>query len=507
MRFVMPLVVALFATTALSQTTGGQRGLARNGLEATIAQLSADPAPQEFEIGMLLTLRAVEKTLQVRYDYGLGQRLTGLPVLRLGTGGMTNPAPKPSGPETLTGIIDGFVTDMAQARATLDDAQTKGIEPFEMALSDIWFDINSNGKREKSEGAIPLLGPTILGRRAYPDFTESDAGKRPLIIRFDETDHAWLLAYTHMLSGFGNLIMAFDPEPVLRDLAGKRATLTDAPRIPNYYDPQAIKAEIAILEVEEKQIQDQRNSLNNQVEALTKVIRTLQDAQRETNDTTPKADLTAQLAPKQEGLKLLGSKRRQLRQKSRLIRREIAVAKEKLTLSVDPNPSEHEHEQARVAVNAVYVILKALEQNPDPARIRAARDHMQSMIAQNRVFWARLAEETDNDREWIPNAAQQSALPLTIPPGLAESWQNILEDVEAVLEGKLLIPHWLLPYGYGISLPAYVNDPAPVALAGWVLGVDLYPYAARGPRLTSQSWEAFQRLTLGNAGRFALFLN
>ena len=62
-----------------------------------------------------------------------------------------------------------------------------------------------------------------------------------------------------------------------------------------------------------------------------------------------------------------------------------------------------------------------------------------------------------------------------------------------MLEGKLLIPHRYLPEGYGISLPAYLDDPSPVGLISWLQRVGLYRYAAKRP--------------LGNAGRFALFFN
>jgi len=74
-----------------------QNGLAEIGLERRIAVLQTQPNPNAFEIGMLQSLRAVEKTLQTRYDYGLGDRLVDLPILRLQFGGMTHPQPKAVG--------------------------------------------------------------------------------------------------------------------------------------------------------------------------------------------------------------------------------------------------------------------------------------------------------------------------------------------------------------------------------------------------------------------------
>jgi hypothetical protein len=513
MRFMLSFVFAFWASTTLSQTiaSSGESDLARDGLATTIARLSADPATQGFEIGMLQALRAIEKTLQARYEYGLGQSLIGIPILRLGSREFINPVPKPATPGTLSAIIDEFVADMAQARATLEEADALGVEPFEMALSDIWFDVNANGIQDKSEAAMTLLGPTVLGRTSYREFTKSDVGKDPLVIRFDATDHAWLLAYTNMLSGIGNLILAFDPEPVLRDLAARRAALADAPQIPDYYDPGVVTAEIAALKAEEMQLKQQQQELRDLIKPLSDDIRDLRKALRKTDDETLKADLTAQRDLKDSELQPLNTKLRQFGQTARIIRNEITSARAKLPPDSDAARSVRTVRRSATemlpAFDAVYVLIKALEQDSDPARIRAASDHIHAMIAHNRVFWSRLAEETDNDREWIPNATQDSVLPLTIPPRVAEGWQNILMDVEAVLEGKLLIQHPLLPAGYGISLPAYVNDPSPIDLIGWIHGIDLYRYAAKGPRLTLQSWRAFQRLTFGNAGQFALFLN
>ena len=129
------------------------------------------------------------------------------------------------------------------------------------------------------------------------------------------------------------------------------------------------------------------------------------------------------------------------------------------------------------------------------------------MIAQNKVFWAALAQETDNDREWIPNPQQTSALPLRVDGDMAAGWQAILKDAEDLLEGRLLLPHPLLPSDIGINLKAFAEDPAPLDLLNWVHGIGAYPYAAKGPLITRQRWLAFQRLTRGNAAGFALFFN
>lgn len=502
MRFPLSIILAFCAATAQAQTSlTSKPTLAQDGLEKTIAQLSTDPAAHGFEIGMLQTLRAIERTMQVRYEYGLGDRITGLPVMRLSTGGILTPPLKESTLGTFSIIIDGFVGDMAQARATLANAQTAGIIPFEMVLQDIWFDINANGTREETESALAALGPVVLGAWEYREFLKSGQQTSPLAIRFDEADHAWLMAYTHMLSGFGNLFMAFDPEPVLRDLADKRASLADAPEISNVYDLDAVKAKIAELKAELEVIDKKDDELIGRIRPIYKALSELRKKLRLTDNEKEKAAIQAEIDRRQPELDAL----RALQQESGLIRNEIRAAKFKLPGGSVPSQVFSGSNQTEI--DELYVAIKALAQEPDPARIRAAHDNLRAMIHHNRIFWERLGNETDNNHEWIPNPSQESSMPFNIPPRLAEGWKTILKDVEATLEGKLLIHHPLLPDGYGISLPAYVADPSALDLIGWIHGIDAYRYAAKGPRLTEQSWQAFQHLISGNAGGFALFLN
>ncbi|MGB7271048.1 MAG: hypothetical protein WBC90_16170, partial [Albidovulum sp.] len=318
-----------------------------------------------------------------------------------------------------------------------------------------------------------------------------------------EADHAWLSAYTHMLSGFGNLFLAFDPTDVLRDLAAGREALKSAPELPAYYDQAALEAEIAALEAEESAMQAKMEALENKISEIREQTHALADQIKAATDDAQKQALTAKKAALQDEISAHSKVSSDLWGDQRMVRNEIRAAKSKM-----PEGMEwREPLGAEAEIEAIYVILSALRQQPDKARIKAAGDAWANMIAQNRLFWAALAAETDNDREWIPNPSQTSALPLTIAPRVAEAWQKILLDAEAVLEGKLLIPHMLLPAGHGIDLSAYIADPSPIDFIDWFHGKGAYRYVAKGPKITAQSWNAFERLTGGNAGGFALFFN
>ena len=158
-------------------------------------------------------------------------------------------------------------------------------------------------------------------------------------------------------------------------------------------------------------------------------------------------------------------------------------------------------------IDALTIVFKALEGPLDADRTRAAHAHFRAMIADNRVFWTRVAAETDDDREWIPAAGQTSALPLTFPDGIAESWQAVLADAEAVLAGDLLLPHWRLGDGAGVNLARLLQDPPDFDLIGLLQGYSLAPYAERGPVIDGAALRRFDEMTGGNSPLFAIILN
>ncbi len=105
-------------------------------------------------------------------------------------------------------------------------------------------------------------------------------------------------------------------------------------------------------------------------------------------------------------------------------------------------PAESEFTMFAPGLDAIWTILTALDQQPDAARLTAARDQFLSMVADNRSFWAAVAAETDNDAEWLPNDGQTSAFGLTLPPGTGATWLAVLTDGEALLKGEKLVPYW-----------------------------------------------------------------
>lgn len=493
---------AMLATPVAAQSEA-QSELALRGLEGQIAALEARGNTNPFEIGALKTLRAVEKSLQTRYEYGLGNSALNIPLLRLPVRGGQNPFAKQAGPETLTRVIEAFLSDMDGVRVTLQEAETAGVEPFVLALGDIWFDVNLNARQDRGESAIEMLGPLLMGRRAIRDMEKEGATR--FEVRFDGADHAWLTAYTHMLSGFGNAYLAFDPTPVFTRLAEGQDTLKQAPRLPEYYDLAEVTAEIATLKAEKERVDAEIKAMRDARKPIDDEIRTLRRTLNDPDNTGKRDEINARIKELRQQQAAKREKERDIHNSQRALRGELRAAEAKL-----PGGGGEMNRQIgsfRPTVDAIFVLVASLKQQPDAAHIQAAMTHWRKMIAENRKLWSMIEAETDDDREWIPNARQTPALPIEIDPEMAGAWQDVLGDAEAVLTGRLLIPHPMLPAGYGISLAHYERFPTPIDLLEVIHGIGFYEHSAKGPLITTQRWQAFNRLARGRGGAFSVFFN
>lgn len=158
-------------------------------------------------------------------------------------------------------------------------------------------------------------------------------------------------------------------------------------------------------------------------------------------------------------------------------------------------------------VDRIAMVLHALSRTPDKALAADAHAHFLAMISENRRFWSLVALEEDNRNEWVPNAKQVSGLGVFVPPETSERWQAVLAEAERALKGEVLIPHWRFGGEAGINLRRAFEDPPAVDLLTWIQGEGLLPYAEKGPRMTMQAWNDFERLVSGDAVLFAVFLN
>jgi hypothetical protein len=390
------LALLMLAAPAGAETLSAEIGA--KGIAPTLARLKAQPEPaleDLFAIGGLQFLQGIERALQLQWRTGMDQAAgdiggeLGISLLRLPL--PPNPAPEPFQGALIGQLFTDLDADMQAARAvlaTLPEGEDFGLE---ISFADIWFDVNANGTRDANEEALLLLGPQLLGWR----WQDPDPAAPPLTVRFDAADAAWLSAYTHVMSGIANAILAYDP--------------------------------------------------------------------------------TASID-------------------------RVLAAKAALRVNVLPSGLDY-------FADALAILEGAVNQTPDVVRAKAAKAHFLAMIADNRRFWALVATETDNDREWIPNDRQTSALGITLLQGTSDSWLGVLADGEDLLQGRRLIPYWRGKAGHGLNLGRMFDEPAPISITGWLQGWAAVPYLEKGPVIDSDSFRRFEALMGGNTALMMVWLN
>lgn len=448
MRFFQAFCVALLPTAAVADIS---TDIAELGLSGARAKLEAQPSrsvDDQFALGGILFLEAVERAYGARWTYGFTGVTLPVPVLR--TELPPNPNPEAFVPETMMQIMDRFVEDMNAVEEALSALPDDADPSFVLNLPDLWLDIDQNGERGENEGFSDLLTQSIMSRgqimrlerelEGTPDMPDP----RAATIRFDGSDVHWLAAYAQVLQGVGELVLAFDPT-------------SEIAKVMAFQD--------AILE-----------------QQLTML------------ETLP-ADQVA-------GLRDLI-----LRERPNLSDEEVdRLVAEMANRRINPGrPSPFG--QFAQPVDVISIVIETLRHEPDPARIAKAQAHFLNMIEHNRDFWSSLDAETDNDREWIPNATQTAALGLELPGEIGPAWLAVLDDAEAILKGEALIPFWRFADGFGVDLNAYVADPGPVPIVEWIQGSAALPYARQGEVLDSNSWRQFRRMTRGQTGLLVILLN
>lgn len=154
----------------------------------------------------------------------------------------------------------------------------------------------------------------------------------------------------------------------------------------------------------------------------------------------------------------------------------------------------------------------------EPERMQVALGHLESVISLSRESWKLINSETDNDHEWLPNPEQTAVMGgMRVSLEMQRHWNAFLDEAEAILQGKKLLPFWrgieggIMLFGgelqanpeLGINLRKIFTAPTRFDLVLWAQGTGLHPYLEKGPRTDPESWS---RIMNGFRGEFFLFL-
>ncbi len=142
----------------------------------------------------------------------------------------------------------------------------------------------------------------------------------------------------------------------------------------------------------------------------------------------------------------------------------------------------------------------------EPERMRAVRSHLKAMIGLSRKSWALILAETGDDREWIPNPRQTHvALGMRVSQTQIDAWMSALDEADAILDGRLLVPHWR--FGRGIDLKAFFEAPRTFDLMMFMTGSGAVPYLADGPVSSRQRWAEITMAFEDNFLAYAFWFN
>jgi len=247
----LPVIACLIALAGPAGAQGLSAEIGTKGLTAVEARLAALPAPtnaDRFALGGVRFLRTVEGAVQRRWQHGVTDSMAMLPFLRLPLD--ENPAPAAFAPEVIADLFRDVAAGMADARAPLAGIADGAEFGVEIALADLWFDVNANGTRDAGEDLLQIAGPMILGWR----WDQRDPAAALPVIRFDSADAAWLTAYTHLLGGLAQTVLAFDPTAPLARMMQARVGLADlrgpAPTPGGFHDSFGDFADYAYVVIE-----------------------------------------------------------------------------------------------------------------------------------------------------------------------------------------------------------------------------------------------------------------
>jgi len=144
----------------------------------------------------------------------------------------------------------------------------------------------------------------------------------------------------------------------------------------------------------------------------------------------------------------------------------------------------------------------------EPDRMLQARAHFLEAITHSRAMWAHYDAEMDNKDEWVPNPKQTAAFPRAVmDDDMRAVWLRFLDDAEAVLEGRSLLPFWRGNGELGVNVGRVFTEPGGFDLILWIQGTGAEPYLEEGAQLDMQIWRDLERVFEERTFRHMFWLN
>jgi hypothetical protein len=141
----------------------------------------------------------------------------------------------------------------------------------------------------------------------------------------------------------------------------------------------------------------------------------------------------------------------------------------------------------------------------EPQRIAGIHGRLKSIVALNRKTWAAVRAETDDDNEWLPGPHQKGVLDMPVSAPMIDSWLAVLDEFEAVLDGRQLVPH--PRFKRGINVKRMLTEPRTFDFVLWFTGHAVVPYLEDGPIAEGRAWNNAQQVFRGQLMSYVLWFN
>lgn len=145
----------------------------------------------------------------------------------------------------------------------------------------------------------------------------------------------------------------------------------------------------------------------------------------------------------------------------------------------------------------------------EPERLHTARLHLLKMIDLSRRNWELILAETDDDHEWIPAPWRQRPQfdRLVVTQEIVDGWADFLNQAQAVLEGRLLIPHWRFVGERGLNVMRMFEEPQTLDPLLLITGSGALPYLEDGPRAPGSTMSTGMNIVSGGLLAYFLWFN
>ena len=142
----------------------------------------------------------------------------------------------------------------------------------------------------------------------------------------------------------------------------------------------------------------------------------------------------------------------------------------------------------------------------DPGRLKDVRLRLKALTQLSRESWKTARAETDNDNEWLPNAKQTSKLAAApVDDAIIDGWILVMDEFEAILDGKKLMPHWRFEKGF--NLKRLFDESKRIDAVLIATGVDAIPFLEFGPISDQARWNSLTGVFGGNFLGYAIRFN